>query len=256
MNRTPPKSVRQILRREIGFGCPLPECANPYLEWHHFDPPWHERAHHDPVGMITLCAEHHRKADAGAYTRDQLREFKLRAKDRSNEIKGRFEWLRHRMLAVVGGNFYYETPVIFQFRDQPIIWFNRDEEGYLLLNLRMLSTSIEPRLFMEDNFWITKGNMSDFECPPSGKLIHALYPNGDMLQIEYLQLVSVEDIRCRYPDANPERWGIELPITTVEVHFRVGATELEFGPRWTRLPGENYIQNGFFYRCRVGIMLS
>ena len=39
MNRTPPKKVIQTLRQEVGFGCPIPNCGNPYLEWHHFDPP-------------------------------------------------------------------------------------------------------------------------------------------------------------------------------------------------------------------------
>lgn len=26
-----------ILRREVGFGCPV--CRSPFLTWHHFDPP-------------------------------------------------------------------------------------------------------------------------------------------------------------------------------------------------------------------------
>ncbi|MDP9457654.1 MAG: HNH endonuclease, partial [Actinomycetota bacterium] len=51
----------------------------------------------------------------------------------------------HSLLAVVGGNFYYDTPIIFQYQGEPSIWFNRDEDGYLLLNVRMLSTSGQPR---------------------------------------------------------------------------------------------------------------
>jgi len=253
MNRTPPKYVRQILRHEVGFGCPL--CANPYLEWHHFDPPWHEQEHHNHEGMIALCAEHHKKADAGAYTKDQLRGFKIRYSSHGEYLKGKFEWLRQKILAVVGGIFYYEVPVIFQFRNQPVIWFNRDDDGYLLLNIRMLSKSKEPRLFLEDNFWMTKGNMKDFECPPSGKRIYALYPNGDMIRIEYLELASAEDISRRYSNANPEGLDSELPITAVEVNFRVAGTEIEFGPRWTRLPGNNYI-TGSFSHGRVGLAIS
>ncbi|MEP7217736.1 MAG: hypothetical protein ABI876_02405 [Bacteroidota bacterium] len=98
MNRTPPAEVRKALRQEVGFGCPIPGCANPYLEWHHFAPPWHIREHHDPEGMIALCAEHHKKADAGAFTDDQLRQFKQRGVDPAIEIKGRFDWLRNRLL--------------------------------------------------------------------------------------------------------------------------------------------------------------
>ena len=141
MNRTPKAAVRLELKREVGFGCPVPDCGNPYLYWHHFDPPWEVRQHHDPEGMIALCGLHHPKADAGTYSKEQLREFKRRAAERAEEVKGRFECMRHSLLAVVGGNFYYETPIVFQFRSEPIVWFNRDANGYLLLNVRMLSTS-------------------------------------------------------------------------------------------------------------------
>src|SRR5436190_194003 len=130
MDRTPPVSVRRALRAEVGFGCPVSGCANPYLEYHHFDPPWHEREHHDAAGMIALCAEHHRKADAGAFTGQQLRHMK-RSDDKA--VAGRFDWLRNNLLAVVGGSLYYDTPVILQFRGERAIWFERDESGHMLL---------------------------------------------------------------------------------------------------------------------------
>jgi hypothetical protein len=149
ISRTPPTSIRQELRREVGFGCPVPNpealCGNPYLYWHHFDPPFRERAHHDPAGMIALCAEHHAKADAGAYTAEQLQEFKRGAAENAGDVRGRFEWMRRDVLWVVGGNFYYETPTILACRGDPVVWINRDDEGYLLLNLRMLSTTTDER---------------------------------------------------------------------------------------------------------------
>ena len=59
-------------------------------------------------------------ADAGAYTKEQLRQFKQEAGIQSaQELRGRFEWMRHSLLAVVGGNFYYETPVIFRLNEWP-----------------------------------------------------------------------------------------------------------------------------------------
>lgn len=164
MNRKPPSSVTRSLRTEVGFGCPVPGCGNPYLEWHHFDPPWSVKHHHDPGGMIALCVEHHAKADAGAYTREQLHEFKSNAKKHSKLNKGRFDWLRNRMLAVVGGNFYYETPTMVAYRGTPLVWFNRDEDGYMLLNLRMLTTSKEPRAVIEDSFWLSTGLPVDLIC--------------------------------------------------------------------------------------------
>jgi len=102
MNRRPPEKVKKILRSEIGFGCPIPGCGNPYLEWHHFDPPWHIENHHNPEGMIALCREHHIQADNGAFTADQLEEYKKQGKKNWKAVKGNFNWLRNRMLAVVG----------------------------------------------------------------------------------------------------------------------------------------------------------
>ena len=73
MRREPPDSVKKILRKEVRFGCPIPGCNNPYLEWHHFDPPWAKEEHHRPEGMIALCNTHHKRADAGAFTIEQLK---------------------------------------------------------------------------------------------------------------------------------------------------------------------------------------
>lgn len=254
MNRTPPAEVRRALRREVGFGCPVPGCGSPYLYWHHFDPPWIERQHHNPAGMIALCGEHHAKADAGAYTKEQLQEFKRLGAERTGELRGRFDWMRHRLLAVVGGNFYYDTPVVFEFRGEPAIWFNRDEDGYLLLNVRMLTRSGEPRVRIEDNFWLNRGEPEDLACPPSGKLLSVRYANGDALRIEFVELESAADAESRYADAQPKQWDLSFPITAVEVYERVGGTGIEFGPRETRLAGL-VMRNCLVRGCRVGISL-
>lgn len=251
MNRTPPIEVRRQLRKEVGFGCPIPGCGSPYLTWHHFDPPWSEEKHHNPSGMIALCPEHHAKADAGAFTKNQLRYLKQHAYN--EEVKGKFDWMRNQLLAVIGSNFFYETPIILEYKNQPRIWFNRDEEGYLLLNVKMLSKSHEPRIIIEDNFWLNIGNPEDLECPPSGKLLKVQYANGDYLKIEFFELETISSAKRRYPVSNPESWGIPFPVTAVEVHKKVGDTNFEFGPRETCLPGNNKISNCFFRNCRVGI---
>lgn len=254
MNRTPPAIVRRELRREVGFGCPLQDCGNPYLTWHHFDPPWHQKEHHNPAGMIALCLEHHAKADAGAFTKEQLHEFKRSVGPRREELKGRFDWMRHKLLAVLGGNFYYETLVPVSFRGEPIVLFRRDEEGYVLLNVRMLTTSMEPRTKIEDNFWISRGEPADLESPPSGKLLKVRYANSDFLKVEFIELGSVVKASERYQNSRAEHWDIEFPITAVEVQMKVGGTHIEFGPRETTLPGMTF-SGGFFKNIGTGIAL-
>jgi hypothetical protein len=73
---------RKALRKEVGFGCPVKDCGNPYLTWHHFDPPWEIAKHkpkperHKVEGIIALCHSHHDEADAGAFTKEQLHALK------------------------------------------------------------------------------------------------------------------------------------------------------------------------------------
>ena len=233
MDRKPPVGVRRELRKEVGFGCPYPGCGSPYLEWHHFDPPWRERQHHDPAGMIALCTEHHRKADGGAFTKDQLREFKDRGVARAEEVKGKFDWLRRDLLAVVGDNLFYNTPIIFNLNNHPVIWFKRDEDGYMLLNVRMLSMLPEPRAQIEDNFWIQSGDPEDLESPPSAKLLSVKYPNGDSVRVRFFELESAAEAAKNFSESQVEslvEYGVEFPITAVEVHNNIAGTNIEFGP--------------------------
>jgi hypothetical protein len=83
LSRTPPIQVTREIRSEVGFSCPIDRCGNPYLTWHHFDPPWSIEQHHRPEGMVALCREHADKADAGAFTDDQVHEH---ARDMADEV--------------------------------------------------------------------------------------------------------------------------------------------------------------------------
>jgi hypothetical protein len=234
VSRTPPTEVRRRLRREVGFGCPVAQCGNPYLEYHHFDPPWEEEHHHDPARMIALCATHHAKA--GAWTVDQLRSMKNISPDRL-DIRGRFEWMREDVLAVVGGNFFYETPKMVVFRDEPMIWFERDEDRRLLLNLRMLTTSGLPRTRLENNDWIIRGDPVDVESPPNGSRLRVRYENGDEICIRFREWAESEALHAVYPRALELGSCLRFPLVTAEINVEVGGTDVKFGPTTTRLPG-------------------
>jgi hypothetical protein len=101
--------------------------------------------------MIALCAEHHAKADAEAFTKDQLHALKDNS-SQAREISGRFDWMRQRLLAVVGGNFYFDTPTPVMIHGVPVVAFSRDEAEHWLLNLVMPSGLPEPRMLIEENF--------------------------------------------------------------------------------------------------------
>jgi hypothetical protein len=255
MDRTPPIHIRRLLRSEVGFGCPVPDCANPYLSYHHFDPPWSAQEHHNPEGMIALCLAHHHMADGGTFTKAQLRHMK-RQRAPDGGVGGRLAWLRNELLAIVGGNLYYKTNTILSFGEQQAIWFNRDEDNHLLLNVRMMTLSGRPRLRLEDSDWVVLGEPVDFECPPSGRRILVTYRNGDELVIEFHELAGPSEAAERHPDVPPDRWPrIDFPVTVVEVRCEIGGTGLGFGPTWTKLPGL-HLTDGFFVGARTAILIS
>ncbi len=255
MDRKPPAEVRKVLRQEVGFGCPIDDCGNPYLEWHHFDPPWNEKDHHNPEGMIALCTAHHKKADGGAYTKEQLRKYKGN-KAQSEIIKGQFDWLRNDLLAFVGGNFYYETLKIIIIDGKDVIWFNRDENGYLRLSVRMLSILPRERAVIEDNIWTNIGDPIDLQSPPQGKELRIEYENGDYLYVKFFVLETAEKAYEKYKCKTLlDKKLIKYPITTVEVHYKIGGTGIELKPNGTSIQ-TNSIVGGFISHCGGGISLK
>jgi hypothetical protein len=159
--RTPPKSVRLELRREVGFGCPL--CGNPHLEYHHFDPPWHVDKHHNVEGMIALCGRHHDEADAGAFTNDQLIGLK---NNNHSRIQSKFNWRRKYTVFACGGVYAYDCGAMLTLRGIDIIYFEKDENGYDTLSLNIYDTCMNPIAVMRKNDWICRNNVDEIEATP------------------------------------------------------------------------------------------
>lgn len=252
LSRTPPTDVRRQLRREVGFGCPIEGCGTPYLEYHHFDPPWHVEHHHDPARMIALCSKHHAQADAWAP--EELREIKANVD--SGIVVGRFEWMKRDVLAIAGGNYYYETPNIVVFWDEPVIWFTRDDKGRLLLSFRMLSQANEPRTMMDANDWFITGDPEDVESPPGGKSLLVKYANGDRVSVEFKQWGSPAELAAKHPRP-VEALGSELvfPLVSVEVNLRVGGTNFALTPSKSTFGGVTMTGN-VMSRCGTGVYIG
>ena len=211
--------------------------------------------------MVALCRDHHPEADAGAFTVDQLRELKAAGRDRTLALGAKFNWMRNKLLAVVGGNFYYETPTPIAYAGLPVVWFNRDESGRLLVNLRMLTTSNQPRMLMIDNFWLSAGSdESAIVCPPSGRLVSASYPNGDKLRTEFREVASVDEFDRRYAqtgshEGSLKQIGVEMPLAVVEITMAVGGTDVTFGPKQSSIKGST-IEGCWISHCGVGLQID
>ncbi len=225
LSRKPPAHVRAALAREVGYGCPVRDCGNPYLEWHHFDPEWHVRHHHNPEGMIALCHDHHARAGGGAFTLDQVRALKREGRANAAAIGGSFDWLRDELLVVAGGCTFQNTPNILWARGSQVVWVTRNEDGLLRLNLNMPGG----RFQMRDNFWTDLSGAEAVTCPPSGRTLKVVYPNKDLLSVEFRQVTDLAEWQQRHGTAGlPDR--LIFSVTTVEVGLRVKSWGLELLP--------------------------
>lgn len=253
IGRTIPQAVKRELRQEVEFGYPVPDCGNPYLEFHHFDPPWAVEKHHDPDRMIALCSTHHAKADA--WNPEQVRALKRSPQNRP-EVQGRIEWMSHSILAVVGGNFYYETPTILMLNGRRVVWFERDEQHYLLLNISMDAPGEPPRTSLTNNDWTIKGEPRDVISPPNGSQLKVQYPGGDFLEIRFKEYQSFETLSKAYPSIIEFGDEFHFPVVVAQVELRVRKFGLHLHPEKTILPGSNVVQGGILINCEIGLAIN
>jgi hypothetical protein len=157
LRREPPESAKQALRTEVGFGCPVPDCREPFLSWHHFDPPWYVRNHHDPAGMIALCVKHHAMADRGVFSNGQLRGFKTAA-NAVRDVTAKFEWARPKQLVRLGG-FYMGTRggrMAFEVggREEEVVAITEGNGGVLELSFALRDARSDPVARMRQNSFV------------------------------------------------------------------------------------------------------
>ncbi len=163
--------------------------------------------------------------------------------------------MRQQLLGVVGGNFYFETYAPAVIQGMKPVSFGTDEAGHWLLDVNMLTIAREPRLQVTENFWISRGNPQDVECPPSGKALAVKYANGDKIRIEFVSDLDMSGLAQRYPEADMSRWELPSPITVVEIEMFVAGTDIKFGPRSTQIGGVN-MTNCFMRGVGCGMFIG
>jgi hypothetical protein len=185
-NRYIPEAERKALRAEVNFGCPIPDCGSPYLTYHHFDPPYREGQSHDPRGMIALCLPHHKAADVGTWTTEQLRALKTQPFLRWKAVSGRLDWLRRDVVVLAGGNLAVNPGVLLEVDSKKVIWTTRAHDQSLLLNFDLADGDGKEVLRLENNEWIVTGEIDDLRASASANSIRVAAPNrGVTLEIRF-----------------------------------------------------------------------
>jgi hypothetical protein len=149
--------------------------------------------------MIALCLEHHKRADAGAFTADQLREMKSRGESAvTNPIRGAFDWRREQLIVRAGGITGIACPILLRFGTTNAIWLSTDDQGNELLNLDLWSADGRLVCSMRDNDWIVISDLDDIDCPPAGKsLILDASSLGIHLEVRF-SAATIDEARERF----------------------------------------------------------
>ena len=237
MNRTPPVDVRLKLRKEVNFGCPIHRCGIPYLTYHHFDPPWAEREHHNPEGMIALCRTHADLADGGAWTKAQIREFKQKPFIRKDQIADTFRFLRHEIVCRIGCLAYGFRNFI-TISNETVLGFERTRQGYLGLNMIVRDLKGKIILEMKNNDWVVyTTDIFDFECPPQGKSFRVRSKDSVTDFTIRFDDFSTEEFRQKSREFNPVHVDALLKQMNnpEEIHLLTVSGRLQMGKHDIRL---------------------
>lgn len=204
MNRTPPAHVLKALREEVNYGCPVPNCGSPFLTWHHFDPPWREQQHHKPEGMIALCAKHAQMADAGVYTKAQLRRYKTDPSVK-NRITVLWPWEPENIVFLMGGNVFLKAGPVLTLRGKKIFAATRMQipgatvKG-IAFDLDLTDPHGNPIVSMDKNLLsIRTDGLDDLRFTAGSKRFAILHTSGLSLAMRF-QRYHPCDFQCHLSD--------------------------------------------------------
>jgi hypothetical protein len=176
------------------------------------------------------------KADAIAFTDDQLRELKKK-EAATRVVSGTPNWMRHQILFRIGGNFWWEFKEILVVRGRSLVQTRRDANGNVLLTVNV---SGKGSPYMIDNVWYGLSDSADISCPPNGKRVDIKAKDGARLSIEFFEVKSVANLYLRYPKMptldQTQIAKFTFPLTVSEVSYRDKTGVIQLTPHRTCTP--------------------
>jgi len=201
MKRKPPSRVIKKLCKEVGFACPI--CGSPFLTWHHFDPPWRVKQHHNPAGMIALCPEHAAHADGGHWTITQLSQLK-RPLNLDERITACWPWKPEKAVFLLGNSYYIGERALLGINGRPVLSASRYfppgcDFSSVMFSANLQDDSGRPILTLENNFIsFHAAHLSEVKCPPQARSFEVKSNNGECLNLKHRRL-SLQDFIDQVP---------------------------------------------------------
>ncbi len=217
MNRKPPSHVIRKLCQEVGFACPV--CGSPFLTWHHFDPPWKVRKHHNPLGMLALCPEHAAHADGGHWTIDQQRQLKRPLK-LNERVQAAWPWQPEKAVFMLGNSYYVGERALLSINGRCVLGASRYFPPEFDFSTVTLSVSLQdnagrPVLTLENNILsFYASHLVEVQCPPQARSFEVKSKSGEHLKLEHKRL-SLKEFLSQVPSSTFNQY--DTPATVAPI---------------------------------------
>ena len=174
-----PEPIARQIRQRCGFGCVI--CGNPFIDYHHFDPPFSQVREHRADGITILCANHHREANHGRRSAESIKAYNADPECRRTghtvaALDGSMRPLKFMM-----GSAVFDTPVVLMYESTEIISFRPPEaEGApWRLSARIFDRTGRELLRITDNEW--RIGINQYDITAQGKTVEVRQKKGDVV---------------------------------------------------------------------------
>lgn len=109
-------------------------------------------------------------------------------------------------------------------------------------------------IIIEDNYWISYGDIVDLECPPNGKLLKADFINNSNFFLKFHEIKSSDELNIFIKNTITinEKY---FPIIFLEINLNISSGNISFDKDKTNLGGTT-IKNCIFENLSSAISYS
>ncbi|MCW8336463.1 hypothetical protein, partial [Vibrio paucivorans] len=199
LKRYIPQDVRQVIRKESGYGCVM--CGSMFCDYEHIEPEFHNATKHDPECMTLLCGgcHHHvtgRRKSKRSVWKAKANPFAIK----HGYVKEFIEPTTEQQIRI-GDSFVNSTEIVLEIHGKPILWFEKpiEPDEPILVNAIFYDPKGKPQAFINRNQFTAV--VGDGDIKSEGTLIEFRPKPGKIsliLNVEADEPVSIDRLDMHY----------------------------------------------------------
>ncbi|HBO45040.1 MAG TPA: hypothetical protein DD670_14145 [Planctomycetaceae bacterium] len=144
--------------------------------------------------MIALCRQHHDFADAGGFSKDELRSLKTRDYS-ADSVRANFPWAKMGMLIRLGGCYSGGSSAVLRISGDPVVSLTSGPSGLVFLSftLRLPDGAIVASM-IENAFQSDALTLHDLSCTASATRIKVWFAPRDIGLDLSFQRLTLDDL--------------------------------------------------------------